>query len=169
MLGLALAAQTMAHPMEESRTTQFQTVRLTLRGGPASYDIEFPADGKTYMTSEISDRTPTIPLRPSRVSNITNTHVSPDNSISVNIVESPAYDAMALCAFSTPGEKALVRGTSPEGVAQVIVGPPQPVTAISCYGTCIPTYGDCFVQGQYVGACCNGFCAGNKCRPWRSS
>lgn len=28
--------------------------------------------------------------------------------------------------------------------------------------------GDCYnsTNGQYIGSCCNGFCAANKCRPW---
>lgn len=25
---------------------------------------------------------------------------------------------------------------------------------------------DCVKNGQYVGTCCNGFCAANKCRPY---
>jgi hypothetical protein len=33
---------------------------------------------------------------------------------------------------------------------------------------CVPTYSDCYRSGQYVGPCCGGFCAANKCRPWVS-
>lgn len=90
----------------------------------------------------------------------------PDNNIAVNIIDAPDYNAQYQCTFYTPGEKALVGGITPEGLSQVIIGPPQPVTGVSCAGICIPTYSDCFRNGQYLGPCCNGFCAANKCRPW---
>lgn len=89
-----------------------------------------------------------------------------DSNIAVNIIDAPDYNALYQCTFYTAGEKALVGGITSTGVGQVIIGPPQPVTGVSCFGICIPTYGDCYRNGQYVGPCCNGFCAANKCRPW---
>ncbi|KAK5657556.1 hypothetical protein OQA88_3129 [Cercophora sp. LCS_1] len=134
-MALGLAA---ASPIEERDTPQ--TVHLTFHGGPASYSMAFPADGKVYPTN---------------------------NNIAVNIIDAPDYNAQYQCTFYTPGEKALVGGIDPTtGVSQVIIGPPQPVTGVSCSGMCVPTYSDCYRNGQYVGPCCNGFCAGNKCRPW---
>ncbi|KAK0649855.1 hypothetical protein B0T16DRAFT_410792 [Cercophora newfieldiana] len=133
-LALGLAA---ASPIEERNTPQ--TVHLTFHGGPASYSMAFPADGKVYPTN---------------------------NNIAVNIIDAPDYNAIPQCTFYTPGEKALVGGITSDGVNQVIIGPPQPVTGVSCLGICIPVYGDCYRNGQYVGPCCNGFCAANKCRPW---
>jgi len=65
----------------------------------------------------------------------------------------------------------MVWQTTPSGVSnwrisQYAVGPPQPIDSVTCSGTCLQTYGDCYVNGQYVGSCCNGYCAANKCRPW---
>lgn len=90
-----------------------------------------------------------------------------DNDISVNIIDAPDYNAISQCTFYTGGEKALVSGITPQGVQQVIIGPPQPVTGVSCFGFCVPTYGACYdTNGQSVGPCCNGFCAATRCRPW---
>jgi len=141
-----------ASPLSER---DVQTVHLTFHGGPASYTMAFPADGKVYQTSKSLASTWTV-------SNANH----PDNNIAVNIIDAPDYNAISQCTFYTPGEKALVGGIDGTGVGQVIIGPPQPVTAVSCQGICIPTYGDCYRNGLYVGPCCNGFCAANKCRPW---
>ena len=136
LFGLGLAS---ASPIEE-RADPPQTVHLTFHGGPASYSMAFPADGVVRQTN---------------------------NGIAVNIIDAPDYNALAQCTFYTAGEKALVGGVdTTTGAGQVIIGPPQPVTAVSCQGFCVPTYSDCYRNGQYVGPCCNGFCAGNKCRPW---
>ncbi|MBE3042543.1 hypothetical protein IMZ48_08185 [Candidatus Bathyarchaeota archaeon] len=47
---LGLAAATLAHPALEQRANP-QTVHLTFHGGPASYSMEFPADGTVHETS----------------------------------------------------------------------------------------------------------------------
>ncbi|KAK3936685.1 hypothetical protein QBC46DRAFT_295732 [Diplogelasinospora grovesii] len=133
--GLAAAAPTSSQLEERD----VQTVHLIFHGGPASYNLTLPADGKVYPTN---------------------------NNIAVSIIDAPDYNAFQQCTFYTPGPHTLASSISPEGVGQVIVGPPQPVTGVSCYGMCVQTYGDCYSQGQYVGPCCNGFCAANKCRPW---
>jgi hypothetical protein len=64
-----------------------------------------------------------------------------DNGISVSIIDAPDYLALSDCTFHTDGEQTLVGGLSAEGVQQVIIGPPQPITGVSCFGTCIGTYG----------------------------
>ncbi|WYZ42477.1 hypothetical protein EsH8_VI_000176 [Colletotrichum jinshuiense] len=135
---LSLAPSSLAHPLEER--DEVQTVHLTFHGGPASYDLAIPANGQVYPTN---------------------------NAISVNIIDAPDYNAISQCKFYTNGEKALVSGITPQGVQQVIIGPPQPVTGVSCLGICVPTYGQCYgTDGQYIGPCCNGFCAATRCRPW---
>ncbi|OLN96244.1 hypothetical protein CCHL11_04459 [Colletotrichum chlorophyti] len=135
---LSLALPSLSHPLEERDGVQ--TVHLTFHGGPASYELAIPADGQVYQT---------------------------DNDISVNIIDAPDYNAISQCTFYTNGEKALVSGITPQGVQQVIIGPPQPVTGVSCFGICVPTYGACYgTDGQWIGPCCNGFCAATRCRPW---
>ncbi|KAH8204486.1 hypothetical protein TruAng_001402 [Truncatella angustata] len=101
---------------------QVQTVHLTFHGGPAEYSMAIPADGKRYPTN---------------------------NNIAVNIIDAPDYNAISQCTFYTAGEKALASGITDKGLQQVIVGPPQPITAVSCYGICVGVYGDCYnSQGQ---------------------
>lgn len=131
----------LAHPTIEER--DFQTVHLIFHAGPASYEMAFPADGLAHPTN---------------------------SDLSVNIIDAPDFYAQQ-CTFNTAQEKTLVFGLSHDAqpFGQVIVGPPQPIISVSCVGTCVYTYGDCYnSQGQYVGPCCNGFCAANKCRPWRA-
>lgn len=111
-----------------------------------------------------------------------------DNDISVNIIDTPDYNAFSQCTFYTDGEKTLVQSIGDNGEQQIVVGPPQPIRSVSCQGMCVPTYGKehpilgcvfvlhfltshligmCYdTNGQYVGPCCNGFCAATRCRPW---
>lgn len=51
VLALGLAAVGFALPALEQRDAP-QTVRLTFYGGPASYSMEFPADGVVRKTSK---------------------------------------------------------------------------------------------------------------------
>ncbi|KAK0712630.1 hypothetical protein B0T26DRAFT_741665 [Lasiosphaeria miniovina] len=140
ILALGLAALASAAPLEDRDAPQ--TVHLTFHGGPAEYSMAFPADGNLYPTN---------------------------NNIAVNIIDAPDYNAFYQCTFYTPGDKTLASSISPTGVGEIFVGPPQPVTGVRCLGFCVATYSDCYnSQGQYVGPCCNGFCAANKCRPWVS-
>ncbi|KAJ4289911.1 hypothetical protein N0V88_006706 [Collariella sp. IMI 366227] len=85
-----------------------------------------------------------------------------------NNIAPPDYNAFYQCTFHTVNEATLASSISGSGVNQILVGPPTPITGVSCQGTCIPTYGDCYVNGQPVGTCCAGYCAANKCRPWVS-
>ncbi|KAK3688934.1 hypothetical protein B0T22DRAFT_426984 [Podospora appendiculata] len=138
---LALALELVAAaPIEEDCVTPPQTVHLTFHGGPAQYSMAFPADGAVYPTN---------------------------NGIAISIIDAPDYNAQWQCNFVTAGQKALALSITADGVQHLSVGPPQPITGVSCYGMCIPIYGDCYdTHGQYVGPCCNGFCAADKCRPW---
>ncbi|KAI5918703.1 hypothetical protein F4810DRAFT_558420 [Camillea tinctor] len=140
ILALGLLSESLAHPLDER---DVQVAHLTFHGGPASYTLDVPADGSVVPTN---------------------------NDISVNIIDTPDYNAISQCTFNTAGEKALVSGISPEGVQQIIVGPPQPIISVSCQGSCVPTYGQCYgTDGQYIGPCCNGFCAASRCRPWNTT
>ncbi|KAG7284806.1 hypothetical protein NEMBOFW57_009421 [Staphylotrichum longicolle] len=135
---LGLLASASAIPLEERDA---QTVHLTFHGGPAEYSLAIPADGVVYPTN---------------------------NNIAVNIIDAPDYNAFYQCQFHHQGEATLASSISPAGVNQIMVGPPTPITGVSCQGMCVPTYSDCYRNGQYVGPCCSGFCAANKCRPWVS-
>ncbi|KAF7560040.1 hypothetical protein G7046_g4105 [Stylonectria norvegica] len=109
---LGLCARVLARPGLEARD-DVQTVHLTFHGGPASYSLEFPANGETFATN---------------------------SDISVNIVDAPDYNAFQQCTFYTAGDKTLVQSIGENGLQQVVVGPPQPITGVSCIGMCVPTY-----------------------------
>jgi hypothetical protein len=109
-----------------------------------------------------------------------------DSDISVNIIDAPDYNAFQQCTFNTANGKTLVQSIGEGGLQQIVVGPPQPILSVGCQGMCVPTYGElasssckpyewlliiiigeCYnSNGQYVGPCCNGFCAADRCRPW---
>jgi len=97
---------------------------------------------------------------------LTNHPTPKDNGIAVSIIDANDYNALSQCTFYTAGKVTLVGSITPTGGQQILVGPPQPITAVKCLGMCVATYSDCYVNNQFVGPCCNGFCAGNKCRPW---
>ncbi|KAM5347170.1 hypothetical protein ACJ41O_010175 [Fusarium nematophilum] len=136
---IAIFASALARPGLVERD-DVQTLHLTFHGGPASYELSFPADGRRRNTN---------------------------NGINVNIIDAPDYNAFSQCTFYTDGEKTLVQSIGDDGSQHVVVGPPQPIIAVSCEGMCVPTYGECYdSNGQPVGPCCNGFCAADRCRPW---
>lgn len=64
-----------------------------------------------------------------------------DSDINVNIIDAPDYNAFSQCTFTTNGEKTLVQSIDTDGSQHIIVGPPQVITAVSCQGFCVPTYG----------------------------
>lgn len=76
----------------------------------------------------------------------------PEHDFAISIIDAPDYRALSDCTFHTAGEQTLVGGLSDEGMQQVIIGPPQPITGVSCFGTCVGTYGMSmcgrFWQGQ---------------------
>ncbi|KAI1100366.1 hypothetical protein F4804DRAFT_319190 [Jackrogersella minutella] len=137
LLSLGLIVSSSAHPLDER---DVQVAHLTFHGGPASYDLAVPADG---------------------------TVVNTNSDISISIIDAPDYNAINQCTFNTASEKSLAGSINTQtGLQSIIVGPPQPIISVSCQGSCIPTYGECFTNGQYTGPCCNGFCAATRCRPW---
>ncbi|KAI1134259.1 hypothetical protein F5Y05DRAFT_422827 [Hypoxylon sp. FL0543] len=137
LTALGLVAGSLAHPLEDR---DVQVAHLTFHGGPASYQLAVPADGSVVKTN---------------------------NGISVDTIDAPDYNAINQCTFNTASQKTLVSSINTQtGLQSIIVGPPQPIISVSCQGSCIPTYGECYTNGQYTGACCNGFCAATRCRPW---
>ncbi|KAI2615805.1 hypothetical protein GGS26DRAFT_454570 [Hypomontagnella submonticulosa] len=137
----SLIVSSSARPAEE--IPPVQVAHLTFHGGPASYDLAVPADGTVINTN---------------------------NDIAVSIIDAPDYNAINQCTFNTVGEKTLASSINTQtGLQSIIVGPPQRIISVSCQGTCIATYGMCFDNGQYIGPCCNGFCAATRCRPWNIS
>ncbi|RYP08223.1 hypothetical protein DL764_002038 [Monosporascus ibericus] len=137
VLGLSLAAASLSQPLEDR---QIEVLFFTFHGGPASYELGVPADGTLIPTNH--------------------------NDFSVNIIDVPGYNAIEQCTFNTAGQATLRPYVSQDGMQQIIVGPPQPIISVSCEGNCVPTYGQCYINGQFVGPCCDGFCAANRCRPW---
>ncbi|KAK1542353.1 hypothetical protein CPAR01_05740 [Colletotrichum paranaense] len=121
LIPISFILPSLSHPLEDRDAPQ--TVHLTFHGGPASYEMTIPADGQVYPTN---------------------------NDISVNIIDAPDYNALSQCTFYTNGEKALVGGITPQGLQQVIIGPPQPVTGVSCLGICVPTYGMCYDLNGHI-------------------
>lgn len=111
-------------------------VEITFIGGPASYNVTY--HGGTQLT---------------------------ENDLSVSLIRSANYNVNQ-CTFYFVSPAATINNG---GI--ISVGPPSPVAAFNCPFTdqkCIPNYGDCFssVTGQFIGSCCDGFCAANKCRPF---
>ncbi|KAH6616096.1 hypothetical protein B0J18DRAFT_373123 [Chaetomium sp. MPI-SDFR-AT-0129] len=140
---LGLMAGVSAIPLEERQAVQ--TVHLTFHAGPAEYSLALPADGSVHQTNH------------------------PD--LAINIIDAPDYNAYPQCHFTTASGAVvtLASSISPEGNGQILVGPPTPIVSVSCEGMCVPTYGDCYGHdGQWIGPCCNGYCAADKCRPWKS-
>ncbi|RYP59707.1 hypothetical protein DL771_010776 [Monosporascus sp. 5C6A] len=117
ILGLSLATASLSQPLEDRQT---RIVHLTFHGGPASYQLDVPADGTVVPTN--------------------------NNNIAVNIIDAPDYNAISQCHFQTAGVATLEHYVTPAGLQQIIVGPPQPIISVSCEGSCVPTYGECYIN-----------------------
>jgi hypothetical protein len=92
-----------------------------------------------------------------------------DNDLSISIIDDPDFNAYTQCTFNTAqSQVTLVQSANVNtGDQFIMVGPPQPIVSVSCHGTCIATWSDCFDHnGQPLGTCCAGYCASDKCRPW---
>ncbi|KAL2891109.1 hypothetical protein HOO65_010467 [Ceratocystis lukuohia] len=141
---LAAVAAVSAAPSKQldDRSTPAE---LTFRfhAAAAQYDLSFPADGQFHETG--------------------------NTELNVNLIDTPGINAMSQCEFKTNGAMALAPTLDTSGNPQVAVGPPQPIIAVKCWGSCVPIYGDCFINGVPQGACCSGYCAANKCRPFQVS
>ncbi|KAL2157284.1 hypothetical protein VTH06DRAFT_6222 [Thermothelomyces fergusii] len=140
VMAFCLLVMALAVPLVDERDG-VQTVHLIFHAGPAEYSLAIPADGSVHQTN---------------------------SDLAVNIVDAPDYNALYQCEFETQSNATLAGSISPEGSNQILVGPPTPVLSVSCQGTCVYTYGDCYRDGQWLGPCCAGYCAANKCRPWIS-
>ncbi|KAK0619444.1 hypothetical protein B0T14DRAFT_430632 [Immersiella caudata] len=124
-----------------------QQVHLIFRAAPVQYEMAIPADGKLYPT--------------------------PKNGLNVNLIDAPDFN-IDQCEFHTVKESPVTyvwQTTNSLSVAswrisQYAVGPPQIITGVTCRGTCLGVYSTCFENGQFLGECCNGYCAANKCRPY---
>ncbi|KAI8635547.1 hypothetical protein F5Y19DRAFT_469421 [Xylariaceae sp. FL1651] len=98
ILGLSLIAGTQAQP-------GVGVAHLVFHGGPASYDLYVPLDGRAVATN---------------------------NGISVNIIDTFYYDALSLCTFTTLKPVALVGSVNPDGTKEIAVGPPMPILSVNC-------------------------------------
>ncbi|KAH8666898.1 hypothetical protein BX600DRAFT_436271 [Xylariales sp. PMI_506] len=131
LTSFGLITSSICNPVEPRDA--WPTVDFTFHAAAVSFPFSIPADGKVYSTN---------------------------SDLNINIIETPDYNAIQQCQFYTPGQQTLVNEISPEGLQRIIIGPPQPVTAVSCWGSCVATYGDCYgSNGQPIGPCCCGFCA----------
>ena len=98
-------------------------------------------------------------------------HPTLKNGLNVNLMDAPDFN-IDQCEFHTKGPATYVYQKIPSGVAdwrigQYAVGSPQVITGVTCRGTCLSVYSTCVENGMVLGACCNGYCAANKCRLYR--
>ncbi|KAF8856098.1 hypothetical protein BDZ45DRAFT_692085 [Acephala macrosclerotiorum] len=134
-LGLGLA-NPLGAPITPKRDFAYETLTFTFHGGPASYELTFPADGSTYSTQ---------------------------NDMNVNLIDPGSFNALYSCNFyyNLPSSvtKTPVLASSGNG-NEIAVGPPAPIASVACQptgqgGQCLPVYAQC--------EC--GYCAATKCRP----
>jgi hypothetical protein len=94
--------------------------------------------------------------------------VAADNDMSVDVIDGGEYDALKQCIFTTDHQKTFLQQFYP-GSIQLLMGPPQPIRAVSCLGTCVDNGDWCYHDGRSVGECCNGYCnspGDGKCHAW---
>jgi len=146
LLPLALALPTEGPPPPPGPLRAFQGAHLIFHAAPVQYEMTVPADGHFHPT--------------------------PNNGLNVNLIDAPDFN-IDQCEFHTKGPATFVWQTVPSGVgdwriSQYAVGPPQIITGVTCRGTCLGVYSTCYESGMFLGTCCNGYCAANKCRPYRN-
>ncbi|CAG8957472.1 hypothetical protein HYFRA_00011453 [Hymenoscyphus fraxineus] len=147
---LATAMPTTPNIAASDPFTGYRPLTLTFHGGPSTYTLNMAADGSTYYTN---------------------------NKLNVNTIEvAEDFNLWGLCNFYTTGPIRIT--TPPAGSGKTVqLGPPQPITAVACKptanppGYCLPVYASCEWCGGGLGgcslsACCTGFCAATKCRPF---
>ncbi|KAL6900159.1 hypothetical protein GGI43DRAFT_59838 [Trichoderma evansii] len=127
-----------------AQNTTVQVAHVTLRsvGDDHSFPLAVPADGKPVFTYS------TLPVQK---------------------IDAPDFDVLQACVIDTVGPANLSSTIASDGVTQqVVIDPPQTVTSITCQGTCVETWSACVddATGQSLGACCNGLCIANRCRPF---
>ncbi|KAK4446808.1 hypothetical protein QBC34DRAFT_410875 [Podospora aff. communis PSN243] len=148
LLPLLLLPLTFALPTEgPPARPPAQQVHLIFHAAPVQYEMTVPADGKF--------------------------HATPNNGLNVNLIDAPDFN-IEQCEFHTvkgsPATYVWQTTASPTvgtwRISQYAVGPPQIITGVTCKGTCLGVYSTCYENGQFLGGCCNGYCAANKCRPY---
>ncbi|KAK3330002.1 hypothetical protein B0H66DRAFT_542531 [Apodospora peruviana] len=119
-----------------------QMAHIIFHAAPVQYDLTIPADGQMHPTN---------------------------NGLNVNLIDMPDFNIWQ-CDFVTHQPVTMVQQLTYNNppVNQYAVGPPQPIDGVTCRPTCIPTYSYCYRNNTYIGACCNGYCAGDTCKPWRN-
>ncbi|UNI22338.1 hypothetical protein JDV02_008234 [Purpureocillium takamizusanense] len=141
---LQLSAALLSLAIASASAADVQTAHLKFRASSSSetYDLVVKANGHPVDTGHAD--------------------------LAVRLVDAPDYLAYSLCRFATPRPVKLSTTIADDNVTQqVVLDPPQPVLSVSCEGMCVGTYGACYdTNGQFVGPCCNGFCAATRCRPW---
>ncbi|KAF2226897.1 hypothetical protein BDZ85DRAFT_256941 [Elsinoe ampelina] len=145
-IALALATTLVNAASLPLEKRQTQPVTLTFAGGPASYQRTFVANGQTISISD--------PLGISKVT------------------AAPGVDVGFRCAFYGSSGQRLFTRANADG--SVDIGPPQPITAVSCIpdlSQCLPAFSSCEFTlpsgGIILGRCCSdSFCAATKCRPF---
>lgn len=137
LLGLAVS-----HPAapELDRRADPQIAHFYFQAAATGYNLTVPADGNWYPTN---------------------------NGLNINIITALDF-TVNQCEFATHQQVTFNYQLSGDSFPkeQFAVGPPQPIDSVRCHGYCLGIYEDCVKNGQYVGTCCNGFCAANKCRPY---
>ncbi|KAK0705530.1 hypothetical protein B0H67DRAFT_499303 [Lasiosphaeris hirsuta] len=143
VLGLAFSLPTEPAAAPAPAPAAPQQVHLVFHAAPVQYDLTIPADGKFHTTK---------------------------NGLNVNLIDAPDFN-IDQCEFKTAGPATYVWQTTPSvydwQISQYAVGPPQPIQGVTCHGRCLGVYSTCYENGTYLGSCCNGYCAANKCRPYR--
>lgn len=155
---ISLASSVLAMPAV--RQVQYPIVNLTFYGGPVQSSMSFVADGAVYQTRKS--------ISPTQSEGHFLNPVSADNDLSIDIIDAGDYNAINQCTFVTDHEKTLLTRYYP-GSIRILVGPPQPIRAVSCLGVCIDNGDFCYADGRFVGECCNGYCdapGDRKCHAW---
>lgn len=148
---LALLLSTLASASPLSRRDDApQTANFTFHTvAGTTYDLEVLADGTRQLTN----------------------HDAKVVSVDIN-----DYNAGSQCVFrdasgaEVRGELKVDTNTGNQSLLFGETGEGEVVGSVSCEGTCVGIYGFCFdpSTGMSLGACCNGVCAADRCRPWNA-
>lgn len=115
LIGLAVSLPT--EPAADAAAAAPQMVHLVFHAAAATYDLTIPADGQPHPTN---------------------------NELNVNLIDAPDFN-IEWCEFKTHQPVAMVWQAVPSGVSnwrisEYAVGPPQPIDAVTCRGTCLGVY-----------------------------
>ncbi|KUJ09707.1 uncharacterized protein LY89DRAFT_787980 [Mollisia scopiformis] len=123
ILGIA-SSSPLGPEMSAKRDFVYEQLTFTFYGGPASYELSFPADGSTYPTN---------------------------NALSVSLIDPGTFSALWGCNFyydlpAGTAENPVL--TSIGNGNEIAVGPPATISYVACEptasnGTCLPVYAQC--------------------------